>query len=184
MVTNSDGGAGYTAEKFQEAFSQSTYQVLNQLDLYHISQALKRAFGGGNSELKDDVKKALKNHDKDSFKLDVDTYESTLDDSKSMEKVRFFCKYIEHNWERIFDWRTKVKNLPDDARNLGAMEFNQRHISFQMKKRGMHWSPEGGESMVKIIQGILNKTLREAYLSHHNRSHRKQRNVKYTARMD
>ncbi len=31
VVSNSDGGSGYTAERFQEAFSQSEYPVLNQL---------------------------------------------------------------------------------------------------------------------------------------------------------
>lgn len=45
VVTNSDGGAGYTAEKFQEAFSQSEYPVLNQLDAYHVYQGLNRALG-------------------------------------------------------------------------------------------------------------------------------------------
>lgn len=183
VVTNSDGGAGYTAEKFQEAFSQSKYPVLNQLDPYHVSQALNRAFGGGKSELKDGVTKSLKDHDMNRFKLYVDTYESTLEDPKIIEKAKAFRTYIENNWERIFDWRTKVETAPKDARSLGAMESNQRHISFRMKKRGMHWSTEGGESMVKVIQGILNRTLREAYLSQHNRSERKQRNVKKTVRM-
>ncbi|MDQ0216246.1 hypothetical protein J2S13_002687 [Oikeobacillus pervagus] len=37
--------------------------------------------------------------------------------------------------------------------------------------------------MVNVIQGILNKTLQEAYLSQHHRSDRKQRNVKQTVRM-
>lgn len=183
IVTNSDGGSGYTAEKFQEAFSQSKHPVLNQLDPYHVSQAVHRAFGGGKSELKKGVKKALNDHDLDRFRLYVDTYESTLEDPKSIEKVKDFRTYIEHNWKRIFDWRTKVENPPIDARGLGAMESNQRHISFRMKKRGMHWSKEGGESMVKVIQGILNKTLREAYLSQHHRSDKKQRNVKQTVRM-
>lgn len=32
VITNSDGGQGYTADKFQESFSQSNYPVLNQLD--------------------------------------------------------------------------------------------------------------------------------------------------------
>nr|WP_226035224.1 hypothetical protein [Aquibacillus saliphilus] len=39
----------------------------------------------------------------------------------------------------------KVENPPKDARSLGAMESNQRHVSFRMKKRGMHWSEAGGE---------------------------------------
>ena len=41
VVTNSDGGAGYTAERFQEAFSQSEYPVLNQLDAYHVFQGFR-----------------------------------------------------------------------------------------------------------------------------------------------
>lgn len=60
------------------------------------------------------------------------------------------------------------------------MESNQFHISFRMKKRGMHWSEEGAEAMVKVKQGILNNTLREIYLSAQNRSDRKQRCFKRT----
>lgn len=52
IVTNSDGGAGYTTEKFQEAFSQSIYPVLNQLDTYHVFQGLNRALGAKSSDYK------------------------------------------------------------------------------------------------------------------------------------
>lgn len=175
MVSNSDGGAGYTAEKFQEVFPQSKYPVLNQLDPYHVSQALNRTFGGGKSEWKEEVKKALKAHNLKDFTLWVDTFESTLEDQKSVDKLKAFKKYITHNWERIFDWRERVENPPKDARGLGAMKSNQRHVSFRMKKRGMHWSKDGGEGMVKVIQGILNRTLRDVYLKHQKRSERKQR---------
>ncbi|MBT2218671.1 ISLre2 family transposase [Virgibacillus dakarensis] len=183
VVTNSDGGLGYTAEKFQEAFSQSNLPVLNQLDHYHVSQALNRALGGGQSEYKDGIKKALKDHNLDDFMLWLDTYESTLDDAKRIEKVKAFRTYITNNWERIFDWREVVENPPKGARSLGAMESNQRHISFRMKKRGMHWSSEGGEAMVKVKQGILNQTLRNVYVKHQHRSARKQREVKRIVRM-
>ncbi|MEI3600297.1 MULTISPECIES: ISLre2 family transposase, partial [unclassified Oceanobacillus] len=63
IVTNSDGGAGYTAEKFQEAFSQSAYPVLNQLDAYHVFQGLNRALGAGKSDYKTELRKALEDHD-------------------------------------------------------------------------------------------------------------------------
>lgn len=62
------------------------------------------------------------------------------------------------------------------------MEFNQRHVSYRMKMRGMHWSPKGAEAMVKIKQGILNRTLREIYLKDQKRSVRKQREVKKVVR--
>ena len=182
VITNSDGGAGYTAEKFQEAFSQSTYPVLNQLDSYHVFQGLNRALGAAQSEYKDELRKALKEHDLKRFNLWLDTYESTLDDTKQTEKVEKFRSYILNNWDRIIDWRACINNPPKDARSLGAMESNQRHITYRMKKRGMHWSPDGAEAMVKVKQGKLNGTLREAYLQGLHRSARKQREVKKMVR--
>ncbi|TCS77457.1 ISLre2 family transposase, partial [Tepidibacillus fermentans] len=182
VVSNSDGGHGYTADKFQEAFSQSRYPVLNQLDSYHIVQALNRAFGIEKNEYKDAIHKALKEHNLEAFTKWLDTYESTLDENKQVEKVKVFRSYIQNNWDRIYDWREKVQNPPEGARGLGAMESNQRHVSYRMKKRGMHWSAEGGEAMVKIKQGILNKTLRSVYLAHQKRSQRKQRDVKKTVK--
>ena len=32
----------------------------------------------------------------------------------------------------------RVDTPPEDARNLGAMELNQRRVTYRMKKRGMH----------------------------------------------
>lgn len=68
----------------------------------------------------------------------MDTYESTLDGDKQIEKANSFHTYIKGNWNRIFDWREKIDNCPEDAWGMGAKESNQRHISFRMKKRGMH----------------------------------------------
>lgn len=156
VITNSDGGKGYTAEKFQEAFSQSVHPVINQLDTYHIYQSLNRALGVRKNAYKDGIKQALKTRDKASFKRWIDTYESTLEDKKARKKVQEFQSYILGNWDRIFDWREVVEQPPKDARCLGSMESNQRHVTFRVKKRGRHWSAEGGEAMVKIKQGILN----------------------------
>lgn len=183
VVTNSDGGSGYTAEKFQEAFSQSQYPVLNQLDSYHVYQGLNRALGVAKSEYKEKVRKALNERDIDHFNLWLDTYESTLNDPEKIDGVEKFRSYILRNWERIIDWREHVDHPPNDARSLGAMESNQRRITYRMKKRGMHWSSDGAEAMVKVKQGILNSTLREAYLQDLKRSVRKQREVKRVVRL-
>src|SRR5699024_11042559 len=59
VVTNSDGGSGYAAERFQEAFSQSKYPVLNQLDDYHIKQSINRAFGWKMNEFKGNIQCAI-----------------------------------------------------------------------------------------------------------------------------
>src|SRR5699024_705809 len=78
----------------------------------------------------------------------VDTFDSTLDDEKEIKRVSDFCTYIVNHWERIFDWRNIVEDAPKDARSLGCIESRQRLISFRMKRRGMHWSAKGAESMV------------------------------------
>jgi len=183
VVTNSDGGSGYTAEHFQEAFSQSEYPVLNQLDAYHVFQGLNRTLGVGKSKYKQNIRKAIQERNLDKFNLWLDTYESTLEEEKKIEKVSEYRSYILNNWSRIIDWRECVDHPPENARSLGAMESNQRRITYRMKKRGMHWSSEGAEAMVKIKQGIFNGTLRAVYLKHMKMSTRKQREVKKVIRM-
>ena len=59
IMTNSDGGPDYTADKFQETFSQSNYPVLNHLDAYHIFQGLNRAFGVQSNLFKQTIHQAL-----------------------------------------------------------------------------------------------------------------------------
>ena len=183
VVSNSDGGSGYSAEKFQEAFSQARFPLIHQLDAYHIQQAVNRTFGYKKNKWKDKVRNALKEYKLDEFKLILDTYESKLEDEKQVKKVSKFRTYILNHWDYVSDWRERADDPPKDARGLGAMESNQRRITFRMKKRGMHWSKEGAEAMVKIRQGIENNTLREIYLASQQRSHRKQRKVKQTVRV-
>lgn len=129
------------------------------------------------------IRKALQEDKLEDFKLILDTYESNLEDEKQIEKVGKFRTYILNHWDYISDWRERIDDAPKGARGLGAMESNQRRITFRMKKRGIHWSKEGAEAMVKIRQGIANDTLREVYLASQKRSHRKQRQVKQTVRI-
>lgn len=182
IVTNSDGGAGYNGERFKEAFSQTNHPILHQLDEYHIQQALGRTFGWKTNKLKSKAEKAIESKDLKAFELATDTYESTLDEEKQVEKLNRFRTYILNHWDVIQDWRKRTENVPEGARGLGGMESNQRHISFRMKKRGMHWSVEGAEAMVKVKQGILNGTLREVYLLAQHRSDRQQRAFKKSIR--
>src|SRR5690625_3435663 len=154
-----------------------------QLDDYHSKQAINRALGWKMNEFKRNIQCAITEGDKDKFNLWTDTFESTLEDEKEIKRVSEFRTYITNHWERIFDWRKIVKNAPKDARSLGCIEPRQSDISFRMKKRGMHCSALGAESMVKVKQGIRNGTLREVYLMAQKRSERKQRDVRDTVRM-
>src|SRR5699024_2480734 len=156
--------------------------LLHQLDAYHIQQDVNRTFGYKKSKYKDMVREALEKSSFDDFTLAVDTYESTLEDEKSNEKVVKFRSYLVNHWDYISDWRKRGDDPPKESRGLGAMESHQRRVSFRMKKRGMHWSKEGAEAMVKVKQGIANNTLKEVYLASQHRSHRKQRELKREVR--
>src|SRR5699024_11492561 len=103
-----------------------------------------------------------------------------LEDEKEIKRVSDFRTYIVNHWERIFDWRNIVEDVPKDARSQGCIESRQRHISFSMKRLGMHLSAKGAESMVKVKQDILNGTLIEVYIISKKRSKRKQRERKQT----
>src|SRR5690625_6906708 len=81
------------------------------------------------------VRQTLKDHKKDQLTVILDTYESQLEDEAHIEKLNEFKGYIFNHWDYIPDWRTRIKHSPSDARGLGAMESNQRRITFRMKKR-------------------------------------------------
>lgn len=132
---------------------------------------------------KPEVRDAIQEKDLEKFELWITTFESTLKEDNEIKKVKEFRTYITGNWNRIFDWRDQVSDAPSDARGLGAMESNQRRITFRMKKRGMHWSKKGCEAMVKVKQGIFNGTLREAYIGHIKRTTRQQREDKKVIRL-
>src|SRR5699024_3588842 len=132
IVSHSDGGNGYSAERFQEAFSQSELPLLHQLDAYHIQQAVNRAFGYKKSKYKDMVREGLEKSSFDDFTLSVETYESTHEDEKSIEKVAKCRSYIVNHWDYISGWRKRVDDPPEEPRALGAMESHQRLVSFRM----------------------------------------------------
>ncbi|WKB35123.1 UPF0236 family protein [Terrilactibacillus sp. S3-3] len=182
VVANSDGGSGYGEERFKEAFSGSRQPLFVQLDDFHVAQALTRALHGDKDWLKA-AKKAVRDKQEETLVTILDTYESQLENDKQIQKVADVKKYLMNHWSRLFDWRDKDKQAPKIAGKLGAMESNQRHhVTFRMKKRGMHW---GGsvEAMVKVIQGCQNGTLQAAYLASLELGERAMRRVTKTMRI-
>src|SRR5699024_12628156 len=105
-----------------------------------IQQSINRTFGNKKSKYKDMAREALKKSRFDDFTLAGDTYESTLEDEKSIEKVVKFRSYIVNHWDYISDWRKRVDDPPKESRGIRAMEFHQRLVSFCMKMRGIEGS--------------------------------------------
>lgn len=183
VVANSDGGSGYDESHFKDAFCGAHKHIWVQLDAFHVAQSLTRSLHGDKAWITR-IQKAIQRKDRAAAILLLDTYESNLDENERVEQVRSVKQYLMGHWDRLFDWRESVakENLPEYAGRLGAMESNQRHLTFRMKKRGMHWG-ESEEGMVKVIQGIRNKTLKMAYLSSFIPSRRKERIMTKTIRI-
>ncbi|WKB37382.1 UPF0236 family protein [Terrilactibacillus sp. S3-3] len=107
------------------------------LDDFHVAQALTRVLHGDKDWLKV-AKKAVRHKQAGTLVAILDTYESQLENDQQIQKVEDVKKYLINHWNRLFDWRDKDKQAPKIAGKLGAMESNQRHLTFRMKKRGMH----------------------------------------------
>src|SRR5699024_4575519 len=107
----------------------------------------------------------------------------TLEGQKEVNRVSDFRTYIVNRWERIVDCSYIVEDAPTDARSRGCIESRQRHVPFRLKRRGMHWSAIGAESMVTVHQGMLDGAFIEDYLITQKRSKRKQREIKQTVHM-
>jgi hypothetical protein len=190
VVGNSDGGSGYDAEHFRLACYGTDRKVLVQLDAFHVAQALRRALHGAKAWISR-VQTAIRKKDKDRVVALLDTYESRLKEpdakrrKRRLDQVEKLKGYLTGNWKRLFDWREKLKTggreLPAHAGRLGAMESNQRCITYRMKHRGMHWGPST-EGMVKVIQGLRNGTLKAAYLASFTPSRREERQFKRAVR--
>ncbi|MCO7177207.1 ISLre2 family transposase [Sporolactobacillus kofuensis] len=182
VVANSDGGPGYDETHFKEAFC-GTNKIRVQLDAFHIAQSLTRSLHGDKDWITR-IQRAIKRRDQEKAILLLDTYESNMDDDERIKQLEQVKQYLIKHWDRLFDWRQGVDkdDLPEYAGKLGAMESNQRHLTFRMKKRGMHWG-QSEEGMVKVIQGLRNGTLKTAYLASFTPSQRVKRIMKKAIRI-
>ncbi|RYL92761.1 ISLre2 family transposase [Sporolactobacillus sp. THM7-4] len=160
IVANSDGGEGYSEDRFKGCFCGSRKPLYVQLK----------------------IQRAVRNKDQDRVIALIDTCESQLDDDQRVKEVEAAKSYLLNHWDRLFDWREIVKDKPEHAGKLGAMESHPRHLTFRMKKRGMHWGASA-EGMVKVLQGRLNKTLKETYLASFKPSVRATRLIKKTVKI-
>ena len=170
VVTNSDGGAGYTAEKFREAFAQSENPVIHQLDAYHVYRNLSRVFAPGKSKYKDYVLQAIKTRDRRDFELWMDTYESTLNDPKRMKKAKEFRSYILGNWECIGDWRDRVEEIPEGAPRFGCdrIQPTAHHLpdektgdALEPDGRGSHGQNHPGDHESDAAEGLFERQTKE-----------------------
>ena len=159
VLSNSDGGAGYGKEAFDEIIGKVKRHE-HFRDQYHVNRKLKERLAGTDPRLAKKLREAVRAHDKERTKSCLDTLESMAKNAQESENISRLRGYLERNWEYLPT--PEQRGLAGCSGCLGTCESNHRLYSYRMKKQGRAWGDEGGAAMARILTEIKNGDLREA----------------------
>ncbi|SDL76252.1 ISLre2 family transposase [Streptococcus equinus] len=170
LITNSDGGHGYTPYVFKEiAKALHIKRHEHFWDPYHVNQLIKSYFKPYSEQLIEEALQAIYQHSKSQLQSVFDTTESIL--TTTEEEVIF-----ENTKQRILqNFRyTKPASLRGLQKvSLGVMETQHRKITYRMKRRGMYWSDWGAETMSQMILLVYEGRLKELFFGDWRQEYKK-----------
>ena len=160
LITNSDGGHGYTPYVFKEiAKALKIKRHEHFWDEYHVNQKIKSFFKPYSEELLDRAFQAIKQHDKGKLRTVFDTTEALISTEEELETFKEFKRKLLNNFQY-----TKPAELRGFTHaGIGIMESQHRKITYRMKKRGMYWTVWGAETMSRIIVLNYEEQLRDLF---------------------
>lgn len=148
LITNSDGGQGYTPYIFKEIAKALKIKKHEHFwDKYHVYQDIKlltRPYGG---ELKNILFEAIRRHDKGLLRTGFDTLEALAMNDEELDKVIAYRKKFMKNFQ--FTKLAEQRQLRSSG--IGVMESQHRKITYRMKHRGAYWSEDGAVTMAKLL---------------------------------
>ncbi|HEP2676612.1 TPA: ISLre2 family transposase [Streptococcus pyogenes] len=147
LITNSDGGHGYTPYVFKElAKALKVKRHEHFYDGYHVTQMLKQAFKSSGKDLLEQSFKAIHTHDKQELR---EVFEQAERLNKEVIDEGFLS--IKNKLLNNFQY-TKPAHLRGlEKRGIGVMESQHRKITYRMKRRGMYWTKNGIETISQLI---------------------------------
>lgn len=161
LITNSDGGHGYTPYVFKEmakALKVSRHEHF--WDEYHLNQKLKTFFKPYPAELLDKAFQAIHEHNKSFLRTVLDTTEGLIETADEWEQFDNFKRKLLQNFQY-----TKPATLRGFRHaGIGIMESQHRKITYRMKKGGKYWTLRGAEAMSQMILLTDKDELRELML--------------------
>ncbi|MDG3142900.1 ISLre2 family transposase [Streptococcus suis] len=160
LITNSDGGHGYTPYVFKEmAKALGIKHHEHFWDEYHVNKYLKKTFKPYCRELLDLAFQAIQTHDKGKLRMAFETAESLEESSDRLETLVSVKKQYLANFQ--YTLSAEMRGLPPAG--IGVMESQHRKITYRMKKRGMYWTFWGAETMAQLIVMLYEGNLRELF---------------------
>lgn len=160
LITNSDGGHGYTPYVFKEIAKALRIKRHEHFwDEYHVNKYLKQTFKPYGKELLDLAFQAIQTHDKGKLVTAFETAESLEKSSDVAELLVSAKKKYLANFQ--YTLSAEMRGLPTVG--IGIMESQHRKITYRMKKRGMYWTFWGAETMAQLIVMLYEGDLRELF---------------------
>lgn len=161
LITNSDGGHGYTPYIFKEIAKALKVQRHEHFwDAYHVHKKLKQYYRPYAKELLDLAFEAIDQHDKHKLRLVFDTTESLLETEQEQEAFEALVRQFKANFQ--YTTPAKRRGLPEAV--LGVMESQHRKLTYRMKNRGIYWSRQGADTMSQLILLSYRGELRELFM--------------------
>lgn len=179
VLSNSDGGAGYGKEAFDEIIGKVKRHE-HFRDRYHVNQKLKERLAGSNPKLAKELREAVWAHDREKMEACMDTLESMAGSAQEKENISRLRGYLERNWGYLST--PEQRGLEGCSMCIGTCESNHRLYSYRMKKQGRAWGDEGGAAMARILTEIKNGDLRKALSAKKEFSCKPSRNFKGAVR--
>ena len=170
IVTNSDGGKGYSPNLFKELVSGfRPKEHFHFWDAFHVNQAIKTQLRPFPSELIKQAFQALKNRDKSQLKTVLDTAESLIDSDEKLATFQRFGRQLLRN----FKYTESPEAFGLSSSGIGIMESQHRKITYRMKNRGMYWSKKGADTMSQTILLSHSEELRDLFFGEWRQSYQK-----------
>ncbi|WP_449448620.1 ISLre2 family transposase [Streptococcus suis] len=160
LITNSDGGKGFSPYVFKEiAKALRVKRHEHFWDPYHVNNEIERVYRSYPEELKKEMFRAIHNHDKKVLRTVLDTTESLIQTEEEEERFSRFSKRIFSQ----FQYTKSPKQRGFEYLSLGTMESQHRKLTYRMKRRGMVWSLKGANAMSNMILFVKENRLRELF---------------------
>lgn len=160
LVTNSDGGKGYSPYVFKEiAKALRVKRHEHFWDEYHLNQKLKTFFRPYPVELLEKAFQSIQLHDKSLLRTVFDTIEGLIETEEEFEEFEHFKNKLLRNFQ--YTKPAELRGLSHAG--IGVMESQHRKITYRMKKKGMVWSEKGVNAMTNMIVLSKENRLRELF---------------------
>lgn len=174
LITNSDGGHGYTPYVFKEiAKALHIKRHEHFWDAYHVNQLITTYFKSYSQELIEEAFKAIQEHRKSKIEMVFDTVESLVVSEEEKGIFNTTKKRLLQN----FPYTKPAKLRGFDRVSLGVMETQHRKITYRMKRRGMYWSDWGAETMSQMILLTYEGHLHELFFGNWRQEYEKIANL-------